>query len=113
MNYYSLWSIFIIYDAHWLHLLQKTKTSEDYFLGGRSLGGWVAALSAQASDMSGWLLMGLPGAIYALGTGQIWIAVGLAIGTILNWCIVASKLRRYTIKAGNALTFTRIFRKPV
>lgn len=54
--------------------------------------------------MSGWLLMGLPGAIYAFGTGQIWIAVGLAIGTILNWILVASRLRRYTIQAGNSLT---------
>ena len=57
--------------------MKKTNNSEDYFLGGRGLNAWVAALSAQASDMSGWLLMGLPGAIYSLGTGQIWIAVGL------------------------------------
>lgn len=88
---------------------KRTKNSEDYFLGGRSLNGWVAALSAQASDMSGWLLMGLPGAIYAFGTGQIWIAVGLAIGTILNWILVASRLRRYTIKAGNSLTLPEFF----
>ena len=88
---------------------KKTKNSEDYFLGGRKLGGWVAALSAQASDMSGWLLMGLPGAVYALGTGQIWIAVGLAVGTILNWTIVASRLRRYTVKAGNSLTVSSFF----
>ena len=60
----------------------KTQNSEDYFLGGRKLNGWVAALSAQASDMSGWLLMGLPGSIYAFGTGQAWIAVGLFIGTV-------------------------------
>ena len=59
--------------------------------------------------MSGWLLMGLPGAIYAFGTGQIWIAVGLAIGTILNWILVASRLRRYTIKAGNSLTLPEFF----
>ncbi len=88
---------------------RNTKSSEDYFLGGRSLGGWVAALSAQASDMSGWLLMGLPGAIYAYGTGQIWIAVGLAIGTILNWAFVSSRLRRYTIRAGNSLTLPEFF----
>ena len=87
---------------------KRTKNSEDYFLGGRSLNGWVAALSAQASDMSGWLLMGLPGAIYAFGTGQIWIAVGLAIGTILNWILVASRLRRYTIQAGNSLTLPEL-----
>ena len=88
---------------------KKTKSTEDYFLGGRSLNGWVAALSAQASDMSGWLLMGLPGAIYAFGTGEIWIAVGLAIGTVLNWVFVASRLRRYTIRAGNSLTLPAFF----
>ena len=59
-----------------------TKTSEDFFLGGRNLNGWVAALSAQASDMSGWLLMGLPGSVYAFGTGQAWIAIGLFLGTV-------------------------------
>lgn len=82
----------------------KTKNSEDYFLGGRNLNGWVAALSAQASDMSGWLLMGLPGSVYAAGTGQAWIAIGLFIGTVLNWLFVASRLRRYTIRANNSLT---------
>lgn len=82
----------------------KTKNSEDFFLGGRNLNGWVAALSAQASDMSGWLLMGLPGSVYAFGTGQAWIAVGLFIGTVCNWLFVSSRLRRYTIRANNALT---------
>ena len=66
-------------------LSSKNKNNEDYFLGGRGLGSWTAALSAQASDMSGWLLMGLPGAIYIAGTGEVWIAIGLLIGTILNW----------------------------
>ena len=83
---------------------KKNKNADDYFLGGRNLGGWVAALSAQASDMSGWLLMGLPGAIYAIGANQAWIAIGLLLGTIFNWLFVAGKLRRYTIKAGNAMT---------
>ena len=82
----------------------KTKNSEDFFLGGRNLNGWVAALSAQASDMSGWMLMGLPGSIYAFGTGKAWIAVGLFIGTVCNWLFVSSRLRRYTIRANNALT---------
>ena len=67
---------------------KKNTNSEDYFLGGRNLGAFVAALSAQASDMSGWLLMGLPGAIYAFGTNQAWIAIGLFIGTVLNWIFV-------------------------
>ena len=82
----------------------KTQNSEDYFLGGRNLNGWVAALSAQASDMSGWLLMGLPGSVYAFGTGQAWIAIGLFIGTVCNWLFVSSRLRRYTIVANNSLT---------
>ncbi|MDR3224753.1 MAG: sodium/proline symporter PutP [Clostridiales Family XIII bacterium] len=82
----------------------KNETISDYFLGGRKLNAWVAALSAQASDMSGWLLMGLPGAVYAFGTGQLWIAVGLAIGTALNWIFVAKRLRRYTIISGDSIT---------
>ncbi len=83
---------------------KKNKKSDDYFIGGRNLGGWVAALSAQASDMSGWLLMGLPGCIYAFGANQAWIAIGLFIGTVLNWLFISGRLRRYTIKAGNAMT---------
>lgn len=84
--------------------MKKTTSSEDYFLGGRGLNGWVAALSAQASDMSGWLLMGLPGSIYALGTGQAWIAIGLFLGTVGNWLLISKRLRRYTIVANNSLT---------
>ncbi len=83
---------------------RKNKNADDYFLGGRNLGGWVAALSAQASDMSGWLLMGLPGCIYAYGTNQAWIAIGLFIGTVFNWLFISGRLRRYTIKVGNAMT---------
>lgn len=83
---------------------KKNKSSDDFFLGGRNLGGWVTALSAQASDMSGWMLMGLPGCVYAFGANQAWIAIGLLIGTILNWVVVSGRLRRYTIKAGNAMT---------
>ncbi|MDO4339237.1 MAG: sodium/proline symporter PutP [Eubacteriales bacterium] len=89
--------------------MKKTTSSEDYFLGGRGLNAWVAALSAQASDMSGWLLMGLPGAIYAMGTGQIWIAVGLFIGTVFNWLFISGRLRRYTIEANNSLTIPAYF----
>ncbi len=88
---------------------RKTKNNEDYFLGGRNLGGWTAAMSAQASDMSGWLLMGLPGSIYLAGTGEVWIAIGLLIGTILNWFIVSSRLRKYTIVSGNSLTIPSFF----
>lgn len=88
---------------------KKNNSTADYFLGGRSLGGFVAALSAQASDMSGWLLMGLPGSIYALGTGQAWIAIGLFIGTVLNWIFISGRLRRYTIRANNSLTLPTYF----
>ncbi len=89
--------------------MKRTSNTSDYFLGGRGLNGWVAALSAQASDMSGWLLMGLPGSVYALGTGQIWIAVGLFVGTVLNWICISGRLRRYTIKANNSLTLPEFF----
>lgn len=85
-------------------------SSEDYFLGGRKLSGFVAALSAQASDMSGWLLMGLPGAIYLVGVGgDGWVAIGLFVGTVLNWLLVATRLRRYTIRANNAVTLPTYF----
>ncbi len=106
----STWVIlaFVIYMIFMLGIgiitARKNKSSDDYFLGGRNLGGWVTALSAQASDMSGWMLMGLPGCVYAFGANQAWIAIGLLIGTILNWVIVAGRLRRYTIRAGNAMT---------
>lgn len=89
--------------------MKKTSSTEDFFLGGRGLNGWVAALSAQASDMSGWLLMGLPGAIYAMGTGQAWIAIGLFIGTVCNWIFISGRLRRYTIVANNSLTLPAYF----
>ena len=69
---------------------------KEYFLGGRSMGPWVTAMSAQASDMSAWLLMGLPGSILAFGFGQIWIGIGLAIGTALNWILVARRLRCFS-----------------
>ena len=77
---------------------------KDYFLGGRQMNGWVAALSAGASDMSAWVLMGLPGSIYLYGMGQVWISVGLLIGTILAWVFVAPGLRRFSIKADDAIT---------
>ena len=79
--------------------------SENYFLGGRSLGPWVAAMSAEASDMSGWLLMGLPGVAYWCGISDAtWTAIGLALGTYINWLIVAKRLRRYSEVSGDAIT---------
>ena len=76
----------------------------DYYLGGRRMNKWVVALSAQASDMSGWLLMGLPGAVFVAGFSEAWIGVGLGIGTYLNWKIVAHRLRRYSQACGDAIT---------
>ena len=79
--------------------------SENYFLGGRSLGPWVAAMSAEASDMSGWLLMGLPGVAYWCGASDAaWTAIGLAIGTYINWLLVAKRLRQYSTVSGDAIT---------
>lgn len=104
---------FVVYTALMILIggifFNKSKTMSDYFLGGRGLNPFVAGISAQASDMSGWLLMGLPGAIYSYGTGQIWIAVGLLIGTILNWLIVAKPLRHATIIHKDSITLPEYF----
>ncbi len=89
---------------------KANKSSENYFLGGRSLGPWVTAMSAEASDMSGWLLMGLPGVAYWCGLADAaWTAIGLAIGTYLNWLIVSKRLRRYSVRANNAITLPEFF----
>ncbi|MHB1150679.1 MAG: sodium/proline symporter PutP [Eubacteriales bacterium] len=89
---------------------RANQNSENYFLGGRTLGPWVTAMSAEASDMSGWLLMGLPGVAYWLGLADaFWTAIGLAIGTYINWLIVAKRLRRYSVKSGNAITLPDFF----
>ncbi|HDN25809.1 MAG TPA: sodium/proline symporter PutP [Thioploca sp.] len=88
---------------------RQTHNLADYVLGGRRLGSFVTALSAGASDMSGWLLLGLPGALYASGLNQVWIAVGLILGAYLNWLFVAGRLRVYTEKANNALTLPDFF----
>nr|WSX24262.1 sodium/proline symporter PutP [Streptomyces tubercidicus] len=85
---------------------QDTVTFSDFALGGRRLSAPLAALSAGASDMSGWLFLGLPGAVYAAGIGASWIAVGLAVGTYLNWLLVAPRLRTYTELAGDAKTLS-------
>lgn len=77
---------------------------KDYFLGGRKMNGWVTALSAQASDMSAWLLMGLPGSILAAGVGKVWIAIGLLIGTYLNWKFTAPRLRSFSKAANDSIT---------
>lgn len=88
---------------------RKTQSFSDYILGGRSLGPLVTALSAGASDMSGWLLMGLPGSIYTLGLTQSWIAIGLLVGAFFNWKLVAGRLRVHTECNHNALTLPDFF----
>jgi len=87
---------------------KRTVSIEGYILGGRGLGSWVTALSAQASDMSGWLLMGLPGAVYLGGLNEAWIAIGLFLGTVLNWIFVSARLRVYT-KQTETLTLSSFF----
>ena len=89
---------------------KANKSSENYYLGGRSLGPWVTAMSAEASDMSGWLLMGLPGVAYWCGLADAaWTAIGLAVGTYINWLIVSKRLRRYSIRANNSITLPEFF----
>ena len=89
---------------------RANKNSEEYFLGGRSLGPWVTAMSAEASDMSGWLLMGLPGVAYWCGLADaFWTALGLAVGTYFNWLVVSKRLRRYSVRANNSITLPEFF----
>ncbi|AVQ99930.1 sodium/proline symporter [Oceanobacillus iheyensis] len=90
---------------------RMTNTLSDYVLGGRKLNSWVAAFSASASDFSGWLLIGLPGAAYAAGLGQwsLWIAIGLAVGAMINWQYVAKRLRVYTEYSNNSITLPQFF----
>lgn len=97
---------FVIVLAIGVYFFIKNKNGgeKDYFLGGRNIGGFVAALSAGASDMSAWVLMGLPGSICLFGLGQVWISIGLILGTIFAWIFVAPKLRRYAIMADDSIT---------
>ena len=88
----------------------KTKNLDDYLLGGRKMGAFVSALSAGASDMSGWLLMGLPGAVFAAGLGELWIGVGLLVGTYFNWLLIARPLRIESERLG-AMTVSEYFEK--
>ncbi len=102
--------VFIIYLAFMLgigvffFLKSKGGGEKTYFLGGRQMGPWVSALSAGASDMSAWVLMGLPASIYAAGIGQAWIAIGLGAGYAISWLFVAPRLRRFTIVSGDSIT---------
>ena len=88
---------------------RRTHNMSDYILGGRKLGPWVTSMSAEASDMSGWMLMGLPGFAYLAGLNAGWIALGLILGTWANWQFVAKRLRKYTELANNSLTLPDFF----
>ncbi|MCI0510661.1 SSS family solute:Na+ symporter [Chromohalobacter marismortui] len=101
----SLIAYFALMIGIGLYAMRKsTSTSEDYMLGGRTLSPKVAALSAGASDMSGWLLLGLPGAMFVSGLGSAWIGIGLFVGAFFNWLLVAPRLREQTVHYGNAIT---------
>ncbi len=104
LGLYFAGMLFIGYIA-----FRRTDDHEDYMLGGRNLPPWVAALSAGASDMSGWLVMGLPGAIFLTGLIEAWIAIGLTIGAYLNWLLVAPRLRAYTEVSRNSITVPSFF----
>lgn len=106
MDIFAFVLYFVAMVAIGIYFFFKSKavSEKDYFLGGRAMGPWVTAMSAQASDMSAWLLMGLPGSILAFGFGQAWIGIGLAIGTAANWILVAKRLRKFSKAAGDSIT---------
>src|SRR5699024_6739360 len=107
MNIATLITILVYLDgmlAIGLFMYKRTHDLSDYVLGGRSLGPYVGALSAGASDMSGWLMLGLPGAIFATGLSEAWLAIGLATGAYLNWQFIAKRLRIYTEVANDSIT---------
>lgn len=101
--------LYLWHDIDWVYRLAINENFDDYILGGRSLGPFVTALSAGASDMSGWLLMGLPGAVFLSGISESWIAIGLTLGAWINWKLVAGRLRVHTEYNNNALTLPDYF----
>ena len=101
---FILYFVILFFVAIAFFVNGSNKNQKDFFLGGRSMGPWVTAMSAQASDMSAWLLMGLPGSILAFGFGQIWIGIGLALGTAANWIFCAKRLREFSKAAGDSIT---------
>lgn len=113
----SGWQTYFMIIVYFLVLLaigyyaykQSTSNLDEYMLGGRSIGPYVTALSAGASDMSGWMIMGLPGEVYSIGLSATWLAIGLTVGAWLNYILVAPKLRVYTEHTGNAITIPDFF----
>lgn len=112
------WRTYIMLSVYFIVLLvigyygykQSTSNISEYMLGGRSIGPYVTALSAGASDMSGWMIMGLPGEVYTTGLSAAWLAIGLTLGAYINYIVVAPRLRVYTEKAGDAITLPDFFR---
>ena len=101
---FIIYLVFMIGIGVYFFTRSKGANEKDFFLGGRQMGAWVSALSAGASDMSAWVLMGLPASVYAAGMGQSWIAIGLAIGYSLSWIFEAPRLRRFSIEANDSIT---------
>ena len=101
---FVVYLLFMLGIGVFFFVRSKGGSDKTYFLGGRQMGPWVSALSAGASDMSAWVLMGLPASIYAAGIGQAWIAIGLGIGYTISWLVEAPRLRRFTIAADDSIT---------
>ena len=101
---FVIYLLFMLGIGFYFFFKSKDGSEKTYFLGGRQMGAWVTALSAGASDMSAWVLMGLPTSIYALGLGQVWIPVGLVIGYTISWIVEAPRLRRFSIVANDSIT---------
>ena len=112
------WQTYIMIAIYFIILLiigyygykQATGNLSEYMLGGRSIGPYITALSAGASDMSGWMIMGLPGSVYSTGLSAIWITIGLTLGAYVNYLVVAPRLRVYTEVAGDAITLPDFFK---
>ncbi len=104
MIVFIVYLLFMVAIGVYFFVRAKSGGDKEYFLGGRQMGPWVSALSAGASDMSAWVLMGLPASIYAMGIGQAWIAIGLGIGYTISWLVQAPRLRRYSIAANDSIT---------
>lgn len=112
------WQTYIMIAIYFIILLvigyygykQATGNLSEYMLGGRNIGPYITALSAGASDMSGWMIMGLPGSVYSTGLSTIWITIGLTIGAYVNYLVVAPRLRVYTEVAGDAITLPDFFK---
>ena len=101
---FIIYILFVLAIGFYFFFKGQNNSDKDYFLGGRKMGAWVTALSAGASDMSAWVLMGLPASVYALGMGQAWIAIGLAIGYALSWIFEAPRLRKFSIVCDDSIT---------